>query len=95
MVRTGSIIAHGSGDYVIAFSTNRTGLENSGQIGKCLSDESLNAFFLASIEATEEAIYDAIFAAETMKGQGGKILEELPKGKVLELLNKYAYQAKK
>lgn len=91
IVRTGSIATHASGDYSIAFSTNRNGLEGSGNIGQCLKDEELNPFFLATIEATEESIYDALFTAKTMKGRGGTVLEEIPKKRVVELLKKYAY----
>lgn len=91
IVRTGNIAAHASGDYSIAFSTNRNGLEGSKAIGQCLKDEELNPFFLATIEATEESVYDALFSAKTMKGRSGTVLEEIPKNKVIELLKKYAH----
>ena len=81
MIRTGSIAAHGSGDYSIAFTTNR---ENN-----IIDDSFLNGFFLAAVESTEEAIYDALFAAETLRGRDGNILEALPKEKEIELLRKY------
>jgi D-aminopeptidase len=44
----------------------------------------MTSLFLAVIEATEEAIINSLFASETMTGKGGRIVEELPKGKVLE-----------
>ena len=45
--RTGSIMGHGSGDYAIAFSINRAGVEGVHS-GKCLSDNELNPFFSCS-----------------------------------------------
>lgn len=86
MVKTGSIMAHGSGDYCIAFSTSRDGLEGDGSIGKCLPDKNLTAFFLGAVESAEEAIYDALFAAKDMTGRDGNELEALPVGEVLDLL---------
>lgn len=88
LVRTGAIVANTSGDYVIAFTTNRTGVEGSGITGKCLDDSNLNPFFLAAIEATEESIYDALFAAETIEGRDSTVLEAIPKDKVIEILKK-------
>lgn len=87
--RTGSVLAHGSGDYAIAFSVNRSGVEGAGETGKCLKDSDLTPLFLAAVEAVEEAVYDAMFAAETMKGRDGNVLEALPQEKVVELLKKY------
>jgi len=84
MIRTGSIASHGSGDYAIAFSTDRS--------GQALPDEALNPFFLAAADATEEAIYDALFAAETMKGRGGAVLEALPKERVLAMLTESLHE---
>jgi len=78
-----------SGDFAIAFSTNRQGLEGSGQIGKCLLDSELNPFFLATVEAVEESVYDALFAATIITGRAGNTLEAIPKEKVVELLNQY------
>lgn len=88
LARTGSVMSHGSGDYAIAFSTNRSGIEGSGTIGKCINEDDLTKFFLAAVEAVEEGVYDALFAAETMHGRDGNILEALPKEEVLALLQK-------
>lgn len=89
--RTGSVMRHASGDYAIAFSTNRTGLEGSGEIGQCLADNLLTPFFVATVDGTEEAIYDALFAAETMRGTKGAVtvLEALPHDEVVDLLRRY------
>jgi D-aminopeptidase len=80
IIRTGSVASHGSGDYVVAFSTDRRAAP--------LPDDELNMFFLAAADATEEAAYDAMFAAETMKGRKGNVLKALPKAQVLALLKK-------
>lgn len=79
MVRAGSVMANGSGDYAIAFTTERAG---------SLSDADLTPFFLAAVEATEESIYDALFLAETTTGHG-HTLEALPVDRVVELLKRY------
>ena len=88
LVRTGSIMAHGSGDYAIAFSTNRAGVEGATQSGfaSCLSEDKLNLFFLAAVEAVEESVYDALFAAETVTGFNGATLSGFPVEQVVELL---------
>ncbi len=84
--RTGAVMNPQSGDFAIAFTTNRTGLEGSGEVGQCLSDNDLMLFFLAAVDATEESVYDAMFAAETMSGWQGRTLEALPIEKILPLL---------
>ncbi len=88
LARTGSVMRHASGDYAIAFSTNRTGLEGSGEIGSCLADGLLTPFFVAAVDTTEEAVYDALFSAETMRGAKGAVpvLEAIPHDEVVSLL---------
>jgi len=93
LARTGGIASNGSGDYVIAFSTAaqlRIPYDNQGAMleQKVLHNNDVSPLFLATIEAAEEAIYNALFAAETMVGMHGTV-EELPEQKVLELLNKH------
>jgi len=75
LARTGSVLAHGSGDYAIAFSTDRAGLSDS--VGACISDDHLNQLFLAATEATQECVYNALAAAETTSGRDGNVLEKL------------------
>ena len=89
LARTGSVLMHSSGDYSVAFTTCREGIEGSGQIGSCLSDGDLNPFFLGAVDATEESIYDAMFAAETMRGWQGRVLEALPLARVVQILKQY------
>lgn len=88
LARTGSVLSHGSGDYAIAFSTSRAGLEGSGETGHCLRDEDLTAFFLATVEATEESVYDALWMATTTTGRDGNTLEALPIERVMPLLQR-------
>lgn len=90
LARTGSVLANGSGDYAIAFSTNRSGLEGSGEPGTCLADKDLNLFFLAAAETVEESVYDALFTAESVSGRDGNLLEALPVEQVIDLLKKEA-----
>lgn len=89
LARTGSVLSGTSGDYAIAFTTSRNGVEGSGSDRACLSDSQLNGFFLATVEATEEAVYDALFAAETMRGRAGNVLEAVPVDRVVEILRSH------
>jgi D-aminopeptidase len=90
--KTGGIMANGSGDYVIAFSTAyRVAHESNSSLEelKLLRNDDTSPLFLAVIEATEEAIINSLFAAETTKGYQGHTIEKLPVPKVLEILKKY------
>jgi len=87
MARTGSIIATQSGDYVIAFSTNRAGIEGSQITQRLISDLELNNFFLAVVEGVQESIYDALFATKTMTGLNGNIREAFPISQALKYIN--------
>jgi len=79
--RTGSAGSNGSGDYAIAFSTKR-------QPTPLVSNDEMSPLFLAAIEATEEAIYNSLFKAKTMKGCG-RTVEALPIQKTIAILKKY------
>jgi D-aminopeptidase len=94
MGKTGGIASNGSGDYVIAFSTNenvRVAYNDSTMYykTKLLRNEYMNSLFLSVIEATEEAIINSLFAAETVKGKGGLTVESLPVNQVLSIMKKY------
>ncbi len=79
--RTGSAASNGSGDYAIAFST-------APREAKLLSNEATSPLFLAVIEATEEAVYNSLFRATTVTGQG-RTVEALPLDRTLEILRKH------
>jgi len=78
--RTGSAGSNGSGDYAIAFTTSRD--------LKLLSNDAASALFPAVIEATEEAIYNSLFRAETTTGNG-RTVEALPIDSTVETLKKH------
>ena len=95
LARTGASGDNGSGDYVIAFSTvpelrvhwkDRGG--NTPRATKLLSNYSVSPLFYAAIEATEEAIYNSMFRAVSMTGQGTTV-ESLPLKETIEILKKY------
>ena len=91
--RTGGIASNGSGDYVIAFSTAEGlrvpyNMESPVLNQSILHNDAISPLFLAVIEATEEAVINSLFAAETMTGNG-RTVEELPVDEVLELMKKY------
>ncbi|MCB9264559.1 MAG: P1 family peptidase [Lewinellaceae bacterium] len=89
LARTGGIASNGSGDYVIAFSTAE-GLripyspESPLLEQRVLDNSAMTPLFLATIEATEEAILNSLFMAETMTGSGHTV-EALPVDKVVEM----------
>lgn len=82
LARTGSIAHHGSGDIVIAFAAEQ---RPSGRI----EDPDLSMAFRAVSEATEEAILNALFCAETRVGRKGRRCEALPTQAVIELLRRH------
>ncbi|SFR35884.1 D-aminopeptidase [Robiginitalea myxolifaciens] len=92
LARTGGIASNGSGDYVIAVSTaetNRVPYEPSGMTSEMpvVHNDYMSALFLAAIEATEEAIWNSMTAAETVSGHRGTI-QALPMDRVMEILKK-------
>jgi D-aminopeptidase len=93
LVRAGGISTHGSGDYVIAFSTAKEvrypyHSEQTTYSPTLLREEELSPLFLAAAEATEEAIYHSLFAAVDMKGHRGEV-KALPEEEVKKILQKY------
>ena len=92
--KTGGIASNGSGDYVIAFSTAPQLRESYQSTEDMISNielrnDRMSPLFMATIEATEEAIINSLFAATTLQGYEGRIIEELPVDTVLEILRKY------
>jgi D-aminopeptidase len=90
--KTGGIMANGSGDYVIAFSTAYTIPHDSKskfEEQKLLRNDDTSPLFLAVIEATEEAILNSLLMAKTTKGYQGHTVEALPVQKVVEIMKKY------
>ena len=86
--KTGSAASNGSGDYVIAFSTNPTVRRDARQTRHViteLANEEMSGLFQATVEATEEAIYNSLFAASEVSSRGGTV-EALPVDEVLRIL---------
>ena len=83
--RTGSVAHHGSGEIFVAFSTTAR-VARGGAAPPALPDGDLNPLFLATVDATEEAVLNALWAAETTSGRDGLVFERLPHEPVLELL---------
>jgi D-aminopeptidase len=96
LARTGSAGTNGSGDYAIAFSTAEDGRlrtlnpneRNLPRSAKTLANDAMSPLFLAVIEATEEAIYNSLFKATTVRGKG-RTVEALPLDRTLEILRKH------
>lgn len=92
LARTGSYASNGSGDYVIAFSTDdtvrrpRTSKHPVSSLS--LVNESMSPLFAATAEATEEAIYNAMFKATTVESSRGTRYA-IPIVAVREILEKY------
>ena len=88
LARTGGIASNGSGDYVIALSVNKDNLldESTKTYNPVLlHNDDMSALFLATIEATAEALWNSMFAAEDSVGYNGKIVKALPKDKMKEI----------
>jgi D-aminopeptidase len=95
LAKTGGIASNGSGDYVIAFSTNESvripyKTQTSTGTFTYLHNDYMSPLFMATIEATEEAIINSLFAAKSVgKQRSGDEIKPLPVEKVIELMRKY------
>jgi D-aminopeptidase len=78
LARTGAAMSHGSGDYAIAFATTKG----------AVTDDAMGPLFDAAAEATEEAILDSLFRAQTTTGYRGHKVEALPIDRVREILKR-------
>jgi len=82
LARTGTYGGNNSGDFTIAFTTGKV-----SHVGK--GDKFLNPVYKATVEATEEAVVNALFSAETMTGYQGHVRHALPLDKVREIFRRY------
>jgi D-aminopeptidase len=92
IARTGGMAGNGSGDIVVAFSTANAGAARPvGPIAhvEMLSNSRITPLFNATALATEEAIINAMVAAETMTGVDGRTVYGLPQEDLIEVLRKY------
>lgn len=92
LARTGAIAENGSGDYVIAFSTSdavRHDRESQRPVvTSSLVSAAMNPLFAATVDATEEAIYNALFKATTVQSSRGRLVE-IQIDPVAAILDKY------
>jgi len=94
MAKTGGIASNGSGDYVIAFSTDPSlripfSSEKKTQHAELLRNDEMSPLFLAVIEATEEAIINSLFMARTMEGKDGHTIRALPVDEVVRIMRQF------
>jgi D-aminopeptidase len=82
LARTGSVAHHGSGEIFMAFGTGRGGRGRGGE----LEGRELDPLFAAAVEATEEAVLNAIWAAPDVEGREGRVELGIPHDEVLALL---------
>jgi len=91
LARTGSVSSNGSGDIFLAFSTANPGAGQANATAQVtmLSNERIGAVFEATVQATEEAIINALVAAETMSGANGQRFEAISHDALRQALRKY------
>lgn len=88
--RTGSWMANGSGDYALAFSTAASVRRARGRaVSGELPNEAVSPLFQAAVEATEEAVYNALLQATSTAGWRGHRLEALPPALVRDLAERH------
>ncbi|MEF8816217.1 MAG: P1 family peptidase [Salinibacter sp.] len=87
LARTGSYASNGSGDFVVAFSTqNRRAGDAAPRPDSLLPNARMSPLFLATVEATEEAVYNALTVATTVTGRDGHTQAALPLDRLRSLL---------
>jgi D-aminopeptidase len=93
--RVGGAGENASGDILLAFSTANPGVARSAKESQeparltMLPNDRMDPLFWATVDATEEAIVNAMIAAETMKGAGGNTVHALPHDRLREILKKH------
>ncbi|MBX2897092.1 MAG: P1 family peptidase [Cyclobacteriaceae bacterium] len=94
LAKTGGIASNGSGDYIIAFSTHTAVRVKHNPDDRTyntiqLINDATSPLFMAAIEATEEAIINSLWAAETMTGKDGHTIQALPREEVIRLMKQH------
>lgn len=94
LARTGTASSDQSGDFVIAFSTTNITRHYPDEVidtaPRFVDDgNTINEFFLATVESVEEAILNSLIAAETMTGRDGTVAHAIPHDRLLDLLRHY------
>ena len=92
LAKAGGIASNGSGDFAIAFPTAKENRvpHNTKKLEKLqnvnVANDDMTPIFMATIEATEEAVVNSLFKAKDVKGYNGKVTKALPVDQVLEML---------
>jgi D-aminopeptidase len=94
MMRTGASGSNGSGDYIIAVSTAEElrfsySSDSMYEEWREVRNDEMDLLFQAAAEATEEAIINSLFAAETARARNGMTIQALPVEETLQILRKY------
>ncbi|HKQ17075.1 MAG TPA: P1 family peptidase [Solirubrobacterales bacterium] len=97
LARVGGLGSTSSGDIFLAFATGNRGMApteadatGDGSFGvRAMVDRGLDPLFEATVEATEEAIVNALVAAETMVGRDGITAHRLPHGRLVEVMRRF------
>jgi D-aminopeptidase len=94
LARTGAAARNSSGDLLIAFSNarqNRVARGDSSPLRTTVqvNDTRIDELFVATIEATEEAVLNALVAAEAMMGKAGRVVESLPHDRLREIMRRH------
>jgi D-aminopeptidase len=91
IARNGSVASNGSGDIFIAFSTANADAGQSGPATRVtmMSNDNMSGLFQATVEATEEAVINAMVAARDMTGDRGHLVKALPHAELREVLRRY------
>ena len=92
LARTGAISGNGSGDLFIAFSTANSGAANPDQITRSVEtvpNDRMDPIFAAVVEATEEAVVNALIDNQSMTGRDNHHVDALPHSRLRALLKKY------
>jgi D-aminopeptidase len=91
LARMGSTAGNGSGDIFVAFSTANGAAFSSRTEAKAqyIVNDRMDALFAATVQATEEAIVNAMVAARDMQGTEGHVAKALPHDQLIKLLQRY------
>jgi L-aminopeptidase/D-esterase-like protein len=91
IAKNGGLGENSSGDIFIAFSTANPGANQGSNIAtlKMLPNDRINPVFAATVQATEEAIINALVAAETISGVNGNTVYAIPHDRLKQVMRKY------
>jgi L-aminopeptidase/D-esterase-like protein len=91
LARTGSVSSNGSGDIFVAFSTANPGASKPAGLRNLtmVPNDEMSPLFEATVESTEEAIVNALVAAETMIGADDHKVDAIPHDRLQQVLKKY------